>query len=86
MREVAILGSIIFVAVLLCLSCGCDRKTLIKSELDNPLVAEELRAVSGGGSSSRIAQVYKKFYVGMSVQDVAAMVAQGQENRKIRIP
>jgi len=49
MREVAILGSIISSLLLLCLSCGCDRKTLIKSELDNPLVAEELRAVSGGG-------------------------------------
>ena len=69
MREAVILSLFIVVAVLFCLSCGCDRKPLAKSELDNPLISEDFANIVSGKTTPRISQVYNRVYSGMSAQD-----------------
>lgn len=72
MREVIFLASISIV-LSLCLTCGCERKPIIKSEIENPLADKRFNLAVAEESLSQISRVYYKFYSGMPVKNAVAV-------------
>lgn len=72
MREVIVLASIIII-LSLCLTCGCERKPIIKSEIENPLADKDFYLAVAEESMSQISKVYYKFYSGMPVKEAVAV-------------